>query len=261
MFSAAQPLYKLVTLDELLMEIPPSVFYGFVGGALFALFSIINRYRSADIPPGLVLQLGYHVLLSAATAYFAMSLSPAAVEPAVAFAVGFLPYGELAGWLRQTAQTRLGTTRVAPEVADAHRPGSEDLSELQGLSPPHRERLAEEGIHTVQDLALANPLSLYLLCSFGISQIIDWIDQAYVRLYVSGEAARQLAPRGIRGVIELAEAHDSLQGKPANDPLLASLAQALGVDTAGASSLMERVARDPQVDLLRAMWAEFGSTT
>ncbi len=52
----------------------------------------MNRYRSADIPPGLVLQLAYQILLAGGVAYFAVSLSPELTDPAVAFAAG--------GWLR-----------------------------------------------------------------------------------------------------------------------------------------------------------------
>jgi hypothetical protein len=274
-FSSAYPLYKLQELDQLLLNIPKPVFYGFAGGYFFALYSIVNRYRSSDIPPGLVLQLGYQVLFSGGVAYFASTLSPDLMEASVAFAAGFLPYGELTSWLRLQAQTRLGTSGAsgvpasgeAPggggAVSAQKQPGLESLAELQGMSAANRERLGEESILRIQNLAFANPLALYLVTSYQMSQIIDWIDQAYLRMYVNGEVAARLTSIGIRGVIELAQAKAycaSLPSENAKDQFLQSLATALGVDKPGAEYFIYQMTGDPQVAFLELMWDEFGGT-
>ena len=274
-FSSAYPLYKLQELDQLLLNIPKPVFYGFAGGYFFALYSMVNRYRSSDIPPGWVLQLGYQILFSGGVAYFASTLSPELTEAAVAFAAGFIPYGELASWLRLKAQTKLGTTAALGAVAWGgasaggatesvqRQPGSESLAELQGMSPAHQERLGEEGILSVQNLAFANPLALFLVTSYQMSQIIDWIDQAYLRMYVSGDVAARLARMGIRGVIELAQAKDygsHLPSQDAKDSFFQALATALGADQPGAEYFIDQMAGDPQVIFLELMWREFGGT-
>jgi hypothetical protein len=54
----------------------------------------------------------------------------------------------------------------------------------------------------VHTLALANPLTLDMITSFEMSQIIDWIDQVDLSMYVNGEAASRFASMGIRGAIE-----------------------------------------------------------
>ncbi len=96
-----------------------------------------------------------------------------------------------------------------------------------------------------------------------MSQIIDWIDQAYLRLYVSDEAAVRLAARGILGGIELTEVAEELEAMSSEEDrrgLLESLSGAVGVDPAGVRSLLKRIQDDSQVKLLSAMWSEFGST-
>ena len=258
-FSRIQPLVaRLPALNILFTHIEPGLLSGFVGGTLYALYSVVTRYRSQDIPPPLILQLAYQIILATAIGYFAP-------KPWLAFAAGFVPYAELTSWLRHIAQTWLGATtglgRGGAESAQSL--WSQGLEKLQGIAPLHRERLGEEGIVTIENLALANPLSLYLVTSYSMSQIIDWIDQAYLRLYVGDEAAVRLAARGILGGIELTEVAEELEEMTSEEDrkaLLESLSGAVGTDPAGARSLLKRIQDDSQVELLSEMWSEFGST-
>jgi hypothetical protein len=204
-----------------------------------------------------VLQLAYQIFLAGAVAYFAVTISPDLTDPAVAFASGFIPYAEIAGWLRLTAQTKLGTSSASTPGGSAPSGQiSDSLAKLQGLAPAHRERLGEENILTIQNLALANPLSLYLVTSFEMSTIIDWIDQAYLRIYVTDDAATRLAANGIRGAIEFKQIKDY---KPQDEAaFFDSLAQALGSNPEGARYFLDQFAGDPQIAFLERLWAEFG---
>jgi len=257
-FSRIQPLVAgLPALNILFTRIEPELLSGFFGGTLYALYSVVTRYRSQDIPPPLILQLAYQIILASAIGYFAP-------RPWLAFAAGFVPYAELTNWLRHTAQAWLGTTAGPGRgTADGGKTlWSQGLESLQGIAPPHRERLGEEGILTIENLALANPLSLYLVTSYSMSQIIDWIDQAYLRLYVSDEAAVRLAARGVLGGIELTEVAEELEEMSSEEDRgarLESLASAVGTDLAGVRSLLKRIQDDSQVELLSEMWSEFGS--
>ncbi len=269
MFSSAYPLYKLQVqvLDDLLLAIPAPVFYGFLGGWFYSLYSVVNRYRSSDIPSGLVLQLAFQVLISGAVAYFLVTVTPEAFDAAAAFAVGFVPYRKLTGWFQRMGEKRLAAIKIpglSPKpkppaggkegVPEKQEPESKNLSELQGVTREHKERLEEEGILTIQNLALTNPLSLFLVTSYRMSQIIDWIDQAYLRIYVNAEAAALLAPMGIRGIIELKEAIDDLS----KEEFLESLAKALKTDKTSAKKFVKQFADDPHAILLDLMWKEFG---
>ncbi|MCA9420127.1 MAG: hypothetical protein KC587_05970 [Nitrospira sp.] len=263
LFSTAYPLFKFNALDDLLLSIPNSTFYGFFGGWFYALYSVVKRYRSADISPGLVLQLGYQVLLAGGVAYFAVTLTPDLLDSGVAFAVGFIPYDELTTWLHHTAQIRLGTTKLetAPDSGAKVIPAVDSLTTIQGLSPAHRERLGEENILTAQNLAYTNPLTLCLITNYEMPIIIDWIDQAYLRTFVNGSIIPQLAHMGIRGAVELAQVRAwllELNSDEARQGFLKEIAQTLGRDIPGTQYLISQVAEDPQVEFLAIAWKEFG---
>lgn len=272
-FSFVYPLYKFRILDEIILTVPNSVVYGFIGAWFFGLYSVLQRYHTADISPLLVFQLAYQLLLSAGVAYFAVTLTPELMDPGVAFAAGFIPYRELTGWLRHTAQTRLGTNHLlkplqkendkdtTPTIAPQF--GSHSLVEVQGLSAEHRERLADEGIFNIQNLAMANPLSLYLVTSYSMSEIVDWIDQAYLLMYLSGDTIARLTPLGVRCSIEFAYVNNYLNGLPTDaekEAFLKALATALDTDSAGVRYLIVQLSNDPQVGYLSVMWNEFGGT-
>ena len=250
LLSSAYPLYKFHTLNELLLAIPNAVFYGFLGGTFFVLFSVINRYRSADIYPQLVLGLGYQILFSGAVAYFAVNLSPDIVDPLLAFGVGFIPYKELTDWVRQKTQTKLGMD--GSQGSSVEIVGSDNLSALQGMHQAHRERLGEEKLLTVQNLAFMNPFSLFLSTSYDMPLLIDWIDQGYLRLYLNEAQIKSLAPIGIRCAIELSQ----VSQLEANH--IKAIAEALGKSEEAAKNLVEQAASDSQVEILNLFWQEFG---
>ena len=258
-FSRIQPLVPgLPTSNILITRIEPGLLSGFFGGTLYALYSVVTRYRSQDIPPPLIFQLAYQIILASAIGYFAPT-------PWLAFAAGFVPYSELTSWLRHTAQTGFGATAgLERGTAEKGKPlWSQSLASLQGIAPLHRERLGEEGIVTIENLALANPLSLYLVTSYSMSQIIDWIDQAYLRLYVSGEAAVRLTARGVCGAIEVAEVAEQLEKMTSEEDRRALLDSLSGEVVRVAYPLLLEAIHDQLdvVDLGDGHWVSSGAPT
>ena len=73
-------------------------------------------------------------------------------------------------------------------------------------------------------MALANPVLLYLTTSYRMSQIVAWINHAYLRTFYDVRRASVLATVGIRGVIGLAELKDRLESP---DEAVAAEAKAL----------------------------------
>jgi hypothetical protein len=94
-----------------------------------------------------------------------------------------------------------------------------------------------------------------------MSQIIDWIDQAYLCMYVGPEAAARLARMGIRGVIECSQIEDYVGNNPTHeDGFFQALSKALDADVEGARYFVYQLKDDPQVSFLELMWVEFGGT-
>lgn len=87
-------------------------------------------------------------------------------------------------WLlkgRTNGRPRSSTSDEAPgagaEPVDTE-PRPEDLSEVTGIGPAYRARLADAGIATYAALAAADPASLAETIDVAESRIADWIDQA-----------------------------------------------------------------------------------
>ena len=294
-FSSGYPVFHADTLDKTLAGIPIKVFYGFMGGWFFSLFAIIGRYESGDITSSLVLHLTCQLLLSGGVAFFASTLVADSLVPGVAFASGFIPYQEITDWLRLKFRQKVGIQQQeAVDVRPSNRLKAESIATIDGISNEDRERLREEDIRTVQNLAYTNPLYLYLITPYQMQRIIDWIDQAYLLLYIPAETVDRLGQMGIRGVIELSQIvsppgrtldvysneqtdmndgrQEVIEAIPADkqpkqdndeentDARMRALTAILGVDQAAATNLVFQLRSDPQVRLLISMWREFGGT-
>ena len=259
LFATAHPLFTFGELDELILEIPKAFIYGFSGGVLYALYSILNRYRSTDIPPALVFQLGYQIMLATIAAYFISTISPDYMDAFLAFAVGFIPYVELTEWIRAGAKNRLGTTlKFADEVSQEKALSSIDA--FPGMSRRDAERLKEENIFTIQNLAFTNPVTLYLSTSFKMSRIIDWVNQAYLMVFLSPDQIKKLSHMGIRGAIGMQIKYQQTYGSEEHrNKLIKTICDAIGQDTNEVESLLERIENDIRVDFLTMMYKGYGS--
>ena len=110
-------------------------------------------------------------------------------------------------------------------------------------------------------MAMANPIYLYLVTSYRMSQIIAWISQAYLRTFIEAEASERLAGMGIRGAIEMARVKSVMsQDNEDGKALLAALAKAIDKEEAEARHLVDTLATDPKVEMLRVFWEAFAGT-
>lgn len=113
------------------------------------------------------------------------------------------------------------------------------------------ERLNELGIHTLQEPANVDPVSLLFRTNFPPKVALDWIDQAILYNYV-GEVAGALRGRSVRGAIELA----AVRGEE-NDDLWRDVAGVLKITQNEAKYLVEMLRWDHQVRLVWRIWDAF----
>jgi hypothetical protein len=76
------------------------------------------------------------------------------------------------------------------------------LMQLRGVSRDVEQRLAEEGIENVAELAMANPHRLRRNTGYDKRQIVAWIDQALLMTFLP-LAWQSLETEGITGAIDL----------------------------------------------------------
>ncbi|HKE72012.1 MAG TPA: hypothetical protein VKB57_00245, partial [Acidimicrobiales bacterium] len=152
--------------------------YAFVGAYIFALQSLIRRFFQSDLRPSAYASLlvRFIVALSMTVALVQiLDVSPAS-EAAVAFVVGIFPAVALQA-LKRNAQALLGV-RVRSATADY------PLDQIDGLDLWYQDRLMEEGIEDMQNLATASLVDVMLHCRVPVNRLIDWVDQAHLYLHL-----------------------------------------------------------------------------
>jgi hypothetical protein len=189
--------------------------YAFVGAYIFALQSLLRRFFQSDLRPSAYASLlvRFIVALSMSVALFQiLDVSPPA-KAAVAFVVGIFPAVALQA-LKRNAQALLGV-RVRSATADY------PLDQIDGLDLWYQDRLMEEGIEDMQNLATASLVDVMLHCRVPVNRLIDWVDQAHLYLHLdhaeTDRSQRRAVDRQLRDEVEKGEDVPSTQALTASD--------------------------------------------
>lgn len=164
--------------------------YGFLGGYIFSAYLVYRRYSTNDLNPTVYLYCAFVMIAGIGFNYVAVeSLVHIASESnktpdtgigagllaVLAFSIGYFPYLAVR-WFNNTAYRAL---QIGQRRADGM-----PLGILDGISDWHETRLRDNGIDDVQNLAAAEVRDLLVNTAFSAQQVIAWIDQASLYVYL-----------------------------------------------------------------------------
>lgn len=174
--------WTAVLWDQTSASAPTNVWdalkFAFVGAYIFSIQSLLRRFFQSDLRASAYASVlvRFAVALSVTVALLQMLHFPAGTEAAIAFVVGIFPAVALQA-LKRSCQALLGV--VVPTSLPDY-----PLNQIDGLDLWYEDRLMEEGIEDMQNLATANLVDVMLHCRVPVDRLVDWVDQAHLYLHL-----------------------------------------------------------------------------
>ncbi|GAB4441312.1 MAG: hypothetical protein Kow00120_09760 [Anaerolineae bacterium] len=233
--------------------------YGFLGAYLFAAQLVYRRYTTYDLQPTVYLQGALTLIAGLAFNYVAfeaagyLGAAPQS-EPAtglgagalavIAFSLGYFPSLAIR-WFNRVAYGAVGI--------DQRRADALPLGLIDGISQWHEARLQDNGIDNVQNLASADILDLLVNTTFSGQQVIDWIDQSILYLYLEAAMIERFRDAGVRTTSDFRDLWNS-----ADPDMKQNFAQQLQSNVAQLDLLHRLTAVGPNLHYVLNYWANAG---
>lgn len=178
-FDAAQ------TLQDILNHSSP-VTWAFLGAYFYIVSTLIQRWTQSDLTAGFLWRVNLRLVVALLLGLLliqAGSLAVLAQDQDVIWLIAFLggiTPDIVIGWLVARVKAVLNVTGEASlgEWAAGTFQSSELQQKIDGLSFWQAERLREEGIESVRNLAVKDIPDLIVRTRFDTARLIDWVDQA-----------------------------------------------------------------------------------
>lgn len=243
---APNPLFKI-----------PIIAIASLGGAyLWVVNDHISRARRLDFSPADVMWGVLRVVIAVPMGYAFSSIVKDDVAPFVAFGFGAFPLSALMSLLVRFTEKRLGADETKEEASD-------DLIKLQGINKTILERLSNEDVTTITQIAYCDPVRLTMRSNLSFNFIIDCQNQALAWMYLE-DKLNTIRPFGIRGAFEIKYLMDDLEltgeqpeDKEARDKakaLLLQIASAINVPAELLRFSFDQIAGDPYTIFLYEIW-------
>jgi hypothetical protein len=163
--------------------------WGFLGGLVYTSISLLNRFLRKDLPPRVYYNASFRLLLSGAAAvivffiYKTFGYSEHDNEITITssvlllcFSLGIAPIQ----FLIRSSDVVLSKFMKFWRHKDTA--GKRSLTNIEGIDSITAERLSEEGLDYIQQLALCDPIDLSFKTKFPLHIVKDWKDQALLYL-------------------------------------------------------------------------------
>lgn len=218
---------------------PAIAISAFLGAYTWVLLDQISRFRSEDFTASDLYHGGFRLLISVP---LGMSLAAFANEEsgvAIAFLLAAFPTQTLMRLSRRLVNSKF-------DIGENKSGDASELEQLQGVAKTNAERLHDEGITTIAELAWADPVKLSIETNRDFRFVADAVGQALLWVYLEGNV-RQLYVLSLRG------AHDAcalIAKLPGSMQTVAEAAKLLKMDPHVFLNTLYTVRHDPNAQFL-----------
>ena len=231
------------------LRLDPISFAALGGGFTWVVADQLGRFRTRDFTTYDIYNGVFRILLAIPLGYSIGATAGAnAFSGSVAYLLGTFPTATLFKIARRLVGQKLNLT-------DDSSPQGAELEQLPDVGKAFAERLKDEGIISISELAYADPVNLTIRTNKPFTYITDCISQALLWIYVT-TGLPKIAILGLRGAHEVS---NLLAGLEANDSAavqtLAAAATLLGVAPDALRNTFSEVAGDPYTEFLVEVWS------
>jgi hypothetical protein len=240
-----------------LFNLPNAALAAIAGAYLWVVDDFISRARRLDFTPSDVMWGVLRLTIAIPMGYAFAAVAAKSVGPFIAFALGAFPLATLTSVLRRLTNKSLGIEATPDEANDA-------IIQLQGVNQAIVERLSNEDITTITQIAYCDPVRLVMRSNLSFNFVLDCMDQALAWIYLQGKLDT-IRPLGVRGATEIQRLMQDFdrtapmtpEQQAAHDQAVAAfplIAAAVKQDPATLQLAFRQIARDPFTDFLCRVW-------
>ena len=240
--------------------------YGFLGAYLYSIQLIYRRYTTLDLQPAVFMYCSLTLIAGLVFNYVAFETITdvtgassnsgagvtAGISAIVAFSLGYFPALAIT-WFNKLAFAGLGVTK--------RHNNEKPLSLIEGISQFHESRLRDNGIDNVQNLATADIRALLLNTTFSAQEVIDWIDQAILLVYLDKESITHFRDVGIRALSDFNASWNRITARPDDKNAIAELSQELKTSPMKLEILADAMTIGPNVHYVGQYWGQVSAVT
>src|SRR5208282_678422 len=233
------------------ITLPRVALAAIAGAFVWVVADLIAKYARYDLRPQDLLNATLRLAAAAPLGYAVASINPAN-GPFIAFAIGAFPLDAINVLLKRLANSKLNLDIGV----GGGQPGQ--ITKLDGIDSSIADRLQEEGITTVAQLAYCDSVQLCMRTGLLFDFVVDIVGQALAWIYLQ-DKLNDLRAGGLRSALEIRDMMEDLS-KPdetqanAAKALLQSLAATVKMDAAQFQNACDQIAEDPYTKFLYKVW-------
>lgn len=158
-----------------------AIAFGFLGAYYFAIFSVSRRYTRGDLQPKAYSHIVVRIFIVFIMAWVIETVVGAHDSMfALIFLIGVMPETFWTVFNEFVRNQLLGPVIHSLKERDP-------LTNLEGIDPYDRARLAEEGVTNIESLAHHDLIDLILTTRIPVPRLVDWLDQAILYLHLPND--------------------------------------------------------------------------
>lgn len=240
-----------------LFDLPWQATAALAGAYLWVCNDLIARGRRLDLTPADISWSALRLVIAVPMGYAFASIASESAGPFVAFGLGAFPLTAITLMLSRLISKKLALDATPDEAHD-------EIVKLQGVNRAVVERLADEDVTTVTQIAYCDPVRLVMRSNLTFNFVTECMNQAIPWLYFEDQLSA-LRPLGVRGAVEIKclideyddGANQDPEGKAAYERAAAALpkiALKLGQDVETLQITFRQIASDPFTIFLSRVW-------